>query len=130
MALDDETKEKIEMVVKPIATSVLATVAVAAVTAVVKKLVVTNYKNKNLTGDVEMKPTEKEVAINKTETNASTIEGKGMENEVTGEKGGVNANENNANALENAADAADTKATAAQSKAGALQTKAKALDIS
>lgn len=130
MALTEDEKSEIEAAVTPVLTSVATMAAVGAITAVAKKLMTTNYKREDLTGDTTLRPTSKEVDINKTETAATETSGKLASNEVTAEEGSVNANSNDANALDNKAGALDTTAKGVQNKAGGLQTKVKGLDLS
>lgn len=117
-----ETEKSIQDVVRPLIKSFAVTGAVAAASAILAKLLVTNVKESDLTGDKELKPTEDETTISKVETAASETEGKLA-------KDGVSAQDASVKALETEAKAATGEATAAESGAQALRTKAGASDI-
>ena len=76
MEIDENTKQAIQKVVRPLITSAVAFAAVGAVTAAVSKMLVTNVKESGLTGDKEMKPTDDDMTVSKVETAASETEGR------------------------------------------------------
>ena len=122
MALSPEAKAAIKTAVSSTIGTIGTMVLVAGITEAVKKLTTTNYKKSDLTGDTNLKPTEKETTISKTETAANETEGKLS-------KDGVSAQDASVKAAETEAKAATGEATAAESGAQALRTKAGASDI-
>ena len=129
MALDKETSDTIKELVAPIVGSALSAALVSAAMAIISKLVVTNYKEHGITGDKEIKPTEDETAISKSELAASETEGKLAQDKVAGTEGEVKANETEARALTGEATAADSGASALRTKAGASDIEVKALKM-
>ena len=129
MALDPTTKAAIEAAVTPIATMATTTMLTAALKQGIKMLSTTNYKNSNLTGDTNMKPSEKNVAISKAETAASEAEGKLAKDGVSAQDGNIKAAETEAKASTGEATAAEAGAQAVRTKAGASDIEVKALKI-
>ena len=122
ISLDDDTQKAIKEIVTPLITSMGAMAITAAAVAVISKLVVTNVKESDLTGDRKVKPTEQETTVSKSEAAASETEGKLS-------KDGVSAQDGNIKAAETEAKASTGEATAAESGAQAVRTKAGASDI-
>lgn len=129
MEIDAKTQKAIQDIVKPIVTSMAAFAAVGAITSVVSKLLVTNVKESGLTGDTEMKPSEKEVVVNKVETAASETEGKLAKDSVSAQDGSIKASETEAKAVTGEATAAESGAQALRTKAGASDIEVKALKM-
>ena len=129
MALDPTTKAAIQAAVTPIATMATTTMLTAAIKQGLKMLSTTNYKNTNLTGDVNMKPTEEEVTVSKSEAAASETEGKLAKDGVSAQDGSIKANETEAKASTGEATAAEAGAQALRTKAGASDIEAKLLKI-
>ena len=129
MALSAEEKEEIEGAVTPIITSVATTVAVGAITEVVKALASTNYHQQDLRGDTNLKPTEQEVTVSKSEAAASETEGKLSKDGVSAQDGNIKASETEAKASTGEATAAEAGAQALRTKAGATDIETKALKI-
>ena len=122
MALSAEEKAEIEKAVMPVITSVTTSLAVGAITEAVKMFAATNIHESDLTGDRNLKPTEQDTTVSKSEAAASETEGKLS-------KDGVSAQDGNIKAAETEAKASSGEATAAESGAQALRTKAGASDI-
>ena len=125
--ISPDTEKAIQEVVRPIVMSAGAFALVAAVGAVISKLVVTNIKESGLTGDKEMKPTEDTMTVSKVETAATETEGQLSKDGVAAQDGSVKAAENEAKAA--TGEAAESGATALRTKAGASDIEAKALKI-
>jgi hypothetical protein len=130
MALDKNTSDTIKELVAPIVGSALSAALVGAAVAVISKLVVTNFKDSNLTGDTEMHPTKNDTSINKTETSAKDNEASLAKDGVKAKDGDLSAAQTDAKALTSDAKALDSGASAAKPKAGALDVKTKGLVMS
>jgi hypothetical protein len=130
MALDLDTNDTIKELVAPIVGSALSAALVGLATAVIKKLVVTNFKDSNITGDTEMHPTKNDTSINKTEASAKDTDAALANDEVKAKDGDLSAAETDAKAMTSDAKALDSGASAAQPKAGALDVKTKGLVMS
>ncbi|MBO4520667.1 MAG: hypothetical protein J5787_05620 [Alphaproteobacteria bacterium] len=122
-------QDAIEAAVMPVITSAATMLTVEAVTAAVKKLTATNYKRYDVTGDTNMKPSEKEVTINKSEASANETEGKLSKDGVSAQDGSIKASETEAKAATGEATAAESGAQALRTKAGASDIEVKALKI-
>ncbi|HAW34405.1 MAG TPA: hypothetical protein DCX19_07295 [Alphaproteobacteria bacterium] len=129
MEIDENTKQAIQKVVRPLITSAVAFAAVGAVTAAVSKMLVTNVKESGLTGDKEMKPTDDDMTVSKVETAASETEGKLAKDGVAAQDASVKAAETEAKAATGEATAAETGAQALRTKAGASDIEVKALKM-
>jgi hypothetical protein len=130
MALDVETKGVIKELVAPIVGSVLSAALVGAATAVISKLVVTNFKESGLTGEKGVHPTKDDTAISKTEASAKDNEASLAKDGVKAKDGDLSAAQTDAKAATTDAKALDSGASAAQPKAGALDVKTKGLVMS
>ena len=129
LTLDDDSTKLLKELAAPIVGSVMATAAVAAAVAIITKLVVTNYKRNDLTGDTEMKPTDDDVAISKVESSASGVDAALSKDEVTGVDGDLSAAQTEALALTGEATALESGAAAARTKAGAADIETKGLKM-
>ncbi len=96
--LSDEERAKIKGIavnavkaVAPLAVGALAHIALRSATA-------TNYKESDITGDKDMKPTEDKTALQQKESNGNKVEGNLSSYEVAGQDGKVNAAQTDAKA--------------------------------
>lgn len=128
-SLDPETEECIKKLVTPLITSIGAGAVTGIAAAVISKLIVTNVKESDVSGDKNLKPTEAETTVSKTETAASETEGKLSKDGVSAQQGDIKANETEAKASTAEATAAENGAQAVRTKAGASDIEAKALKI-
>jgi hypothetical protein len=129
MALDEKTTKVIKDAVLPIVTSALSSAVAGAAMAVIAKLVVTNYRESNITGDTEMHPTKDESSLSKVETSAIDTDASLGKDEVTAKDGDLSAMRTDAAASNGEATALDGGATAARTKAGAADIETKALKM-
>ena len=129
MELDGETKDMIKKGVTPLIMSLGTAALVSAATGVIKKLVTTNYKSSDLTGDKEIKPTEDETVISKVETTAKDTDASLAKDEVKAKDGDLSAVKTDATAADTEATALDSGAAAARTKAGAADIETKALKM-
>ncbi|MCQ2914190.1 MAG: hypothetical protein MJ247_03240 [Alphaproteobacteria bacterium] len=129
MALDEDDKLVIKAVVEPIIDTVGIELLTAAVNAGIKKLSATNVEESDLSGKRDLKPSEQEVTISKTETAASETEGKLSKDGVSAQHGDIEASETTAVAQGAEATALESGAQAVRTKAGASDIEAKALKI-
>ena len=128
-SLDPETEERIKKLVTPLITSIGAGAVTGIAAAVISKLIVTNVKESDVSGDKNLKPTEAETTVSKSETAASETEGKLSKDGVSAQQGDIKANETEAKASTAEATAAENGAQAVRTKAGASDIEAKALKI-
>ena len=128
-SLDDNTQNKIKELITPIITSMGAAALTAAAVAVISELVVTNVKEEDVTGDRNVKPTEQDTTVSKTEAAASETEGKLSKDGVSAQDGNIKAAETEAKASTGEATAAESGAQAVRTKAGASDIEVKALKI-
>ena len=129
MELDQDTKDTIIKEVTPIIASTAAAACVSAVIGELAMLVAINYKESSLAGDREIKPTDDETTISKSEVAAAESEGKVSHNGVNGQEGEVKAAETEALASTQEATAAESGASALRTKAGASDIETKALKM-
>ena len=128
-SLDDNTQNKIKELITPIITSMGAAALTAAAVAIVSELVVTNVKEEDVTGDRNLKPTEQDTTVSKSEAAASETEGKLSKDGVSAQDGNIKAAETEAKATTGEATAAESGAQAVRTKAGASDIEVKALKI-
>ncbi|MBO4520673.1 MAG: hypothetical protein J5787_05650 [Alphaproteobacteria bacterium] len=128
-SLDDNTQKKIKDLITPIITSMGAAALTAAAVAVISELVVTNVKEEDVTGDRNLKPTEQDTTVSKSEAAASETEGKLSKDGVSAQDGNIKAAETEAKASTGEATAAESGAQAVRTKAGASDIEVKALKI-
>lgn len=124
-----DTETAIQTLVAPIVGSVLAASLAAAAVDLIAKLVVTNVKESDVSGDRDLKPTEQKTAVSKSEAAASETEGKLSKDGVSGQDGSIKANETEAKASTGEATAAEAGAQAMRTKAGAADIETKALKM-
>ncbi|MDR3334662.1 MAG: hypothetical protein LBT13_07240 [Treponema sp.] len=129
MEVDAKMKDGIIQNVMPVIGSLATAALVAAAGAVLSKLMTTNYKSSTMAGDKEVKPTDDDVAISKTEAAGSETEGKLAQDKVAGANGEVKASETEARAQTGEATAAESGASALRTKAGASDIETKALKM-
>ena len=127
--MDKKTADQIKEIVTPIITSAATTALVGAAGALVMKLLVTNYKSSDLTGDKEMHPTTDEMNMSKVETSAKDTDASLGKDEVTAKDGDLSAARTDAAAGNTEATAAESGASAARTKAGAADIETKALKM-
>ncbi|MCQ2965479.1 MAG: hypothetical protein MJ250_01910 [Alphaproteobacteria bacterium] len=127
--MDDKTKDAFKEMVMPLITGIGTTIAVGAITSALTKYLVTNFEEKDVTGDREVKPTDTETTVNKAEVSGNETEGKLAKDGVNGTEGKIKANETKGIASTAEATAADAGAQALRTKAGAMEVKTKGLEI-
>jgi hypothetical protein len=120
--MDDKTAKMIQQAVAPIVGSAMSFAVVGAASALIKKLVVTNYEEKDLKGNTTLSPTEDNVTASKVEASGQDTEASGAKDEVKGQDGDLSG-------LATDAAVGDTEATALEGGASAVRTKAGAADI-
>ncbi len=127
--MDAETEKKIKDVLMPIVTSAMTVAAVGAATAILEKLVVTNFHESDITGEKEMHPTKDEVNMSKVEATAKDTDASLAKDTVAAKDGDLSAAKTDATAADTEATALDSGATAARTKAGAMDIETKALKM-
>jgi hypothetical protein len=125
--MDDKEKAAIIAAVTPLMG--LGAVLAAAAAAMALKYLTTNYRQSSMAGDKEMKPTDDEVTISKSEVAGVETEGKAVQDTVSGLNGEVKAEETEARALTGEATAADSGASALRGKLGAADIETKTLKM-
>jgi hypothetical protein len=130
MELDEKGKAFIKEAVMPIVVSTLASGVVGAVVAEISKYLATSYEQKTLVGDQEIKPTDDNVTMSKTEASAKDNDASLAKDEVKAKDGDLAAMQTDAAASTNEAKALNSGATAAKPVAGALDIKSKGLVMS
>jgi hypothetical protein len=93
------------------------------------KFLVTSYEQKTMAGDQEMKPTDSNSTINKSEIGAHASEAAAAQDAVLGTSGDLQANRLQGHAVASEANAANNGATATATDAGALQVETKGLNM-
>ena len=129
LQVDGETESMVKDLMGPIIGSAMFAAVAAAAMAVITMLSVTNYKNNNVTGDTEYRPTENEANMNKVEVAAKETDGNLSKDEVTGVDGNLAASQLEGHASTGEATALESGATAARAKAGAADIETKGLKI-
>jgi len=129
LEMNDTSEKLMQDMVKPVVTSVAAGALTLAAAAILKKLIVTNFKHSDITGDKELKPTDDKVAISQVESSASGVDAALSKDEVTGVDGDLSAAQTEAVAATGEATALETGAAAARTKAGAADIETKALKM-
>jgi hypothetical protein len=130
MALDDETKKVIKELVAPIVGSALSAALVGAATAIILKMIVTNYHETNLKGETDMHPTDDNVTMSKTEASGKDNDASLAKDEMKGKDGDLALMQTDAAGSTTEAKAMNAGATAAKPVAGALDVKTKGLVMS
>jgi hypothetical protein len=119
MGLDKKAQNMITEMVAPIVGSAATAAVVAGAMAALSKLLVTNYKESNLTGDKEMHPTADKASLSQVETSAKDTDASLAKDEATAKDGDLSAMRTDAAASNGEATAMDSGAAAARTKAGA-----------
>ena len=129
MGLSPEAAEKMKTVGLNLAKSVGPLILMAALKQIISKLVVTNHKESNLTGETKMHPTDNKSSISQVETTAKDTDASLAKDEVKAKDGDLSAAKTDANASTTEATAAESGAAAARTKAGAADVETKALKM-
>jgi hypothetical protein len=129
VANDKKTADMVTGMVTPIIATVGVSALVATATALISKLVVTNFKEKDLTGDKEMHPTKDEVNASKVEADLKDTDAAVGKDEVTAKDGDLSAMRTDAAAGDTEAKALEGGASAARTKAGAADIETKGLKM-
>jgi len=116
---DIDIQNLVKSLAAPMLTSAATTALVGAAMAAISKLVVTNFKQSDLTGDKEIHPTKDEANMSKTDVGAQGTDGTLMKDKVAGMDGTVAGNKDEAGLLTGEAKGMDGGATAMRTKAGA-----------
>ena len=129
MSLSNEQKDGLKEAFAPLIGGVVASAAVIAAATAISKLLVTNVEEKTVTGDKELKPTDSETTVHKSEVSGAETEGKVAKEGVDGTNGKLEANETEGIAATEEATASKTGAKALKTEAGAMQVKTKGMEI-
>jgi len=113
----------------PMITSAAMTALVGGAMALISQLVVTNFKESDVTGDKGMHPTTDEANMSKVDAGAQSTDGALMKDKVSGMDGDVAGNKNEAGLMADEASAMDMGATAVRTKAGASDIETKLLKM-
>jgi hypothetical protein len=127
--VDEKMKKQILANVMPLIASFGTAALVAAAAAIFTKLSAINFKSSSMAGDKQMKPTDDDVSISKSETAGAEAEGKLAQDKVAGANGEVKAAETEARVQTGEVTASDGGVSALRTKAGATDIETKALKM-
>lgn len=129
MGLTKEEKEEFAKVAKPMITSMATAALVSAALSGISKLLATNIRKSNLTGNKIISPTEDKTVLSNRETKGDNVDSSLSTDEVSAQQGEIKAAKQEGKASTTEATASEAGATASRAKGGASDIETKALKI-